>query len=65
MYEKLKARLVEKNITQKILAANLGLSEGAISSRFKGKTGWTINDMKKASSILDIPSEEVYKYFFE
>ncbi len=64
MYEKLKARMTEKNITQKALASKLNLSEGAISSRLKGKTGWTIDDIKKVSSILELSNDDITRYFF-
>ena len=64
MYEKLKACLVENNMSRKEFASELNLSESAISSRFKGVTGWTIKDIKKACKILNIKSEDVGKYFF-
>lgn len=61
-YAKLRALMVEKNVTQGDLAKILGLSRTAMSGKFTGRTPFTVKEIKLLKAVLGF--ESVDAYFF-
>ena len=57
---RLKGLRVELNITQKELAALVGISERAFSFKESGKTEFLYSEAKRISEILDKPIEDIF-----
>ncbi|MDO5375732.1 MAG: DUF739 family protein [Staphylococcus rostri] len=60
----LNGRIVEKYSTQFNFAIALGVSERTLSLKLNNKVPWKTTDIKKACKLLEIPIEDVHKYFF-
>lgn len=56
---KIKEFRIEKNITQKVIASHLGLSENAYSRIENGITQLTINNLFKLTEVLDVSIEKI------
>ena len=50
----MKVALAVRNKSQADLARGLGVSNGVISQKMRGRTAWTIPDMEKAGEFLGI-----------
>lgn len=63
-YSKLKGRITEKTGNQTNFAQQMKLSETTIYSKLNGKIEFKQSEILDACKILDIPVEEIKKYFF-
>ena len=63
-YSKLKGRIKEKNLTQEELANKIGINKSTISLRLNNQSSFIQDEIDKIIKILDIPAEEIKKYFF-
>ncbi len=63
-YNKLKGRITEKTGNQTNFAQQMKLSETTIYSKLNGKIEFRQSEILDACKILDIPEEEIRKYFF-
>lgn len=63
-YSKLKGKLREKALVYKAFAEILGLSESSVSERLNNNAQFTQEEMEKTMLFLEIPLEEVERYFF-
>lgn len=61
MYKELKAEMVLHGDTQSDIGEYLGLTQPAISSRFKGITPWTIREIKILCQRYNKPFEVLFK----
>lgn len=50
--------------TQKAFARAMGINTSTLSHKLCGRTEWTHGEIAKACSLLGIPLEEAYIYFF-
>ena len=50
-----RAWMARRGVRQETLAAQMGLSQSALSMRLRGRTRWTINDLAAVSEALDVP----------
>lgn len=48
----IRAELARRGVTQKGLAAHLGVSQPVISDRLRGETAWDIDQLDQASRFL-------------
>ncbi|MCD8825392.1 DUF739 family protein [Staphylococcus gallinarum] len=64
-YSSLNGKIVEKYGTQYNFAIAMGLSERSLSLKLNNKVSWKDKDIEKASNLLDIPLENMHKYFFK
>ena len=63
-YSKLKGRITEKCDSQKAFSDLLGISEGTLTSKLKGYTYFTQEEIMKSIDILDIEQPKLALYFF-
>lgn len=63
-YSKLEGRIKEKYDTQSRLACTLGMSKQALSARLNNRTPFTQTEIRNLTELLDIPDEEMKRYFF-
>ena len=63
---KLKGKLVEKNIGYQKIAEMIGISKVTFSNKVNGKTarGFSASEASKISEILDLSGEESLEIFF-
>lgn len=64
-YSSLNGKIVEKYGTQYNFAIAMKMSERSLSLKLNNKVSWKDTDIEKASNLLDIPLEDMHKYFFE
>lgn len=62
-YSYLMGRLRQLEMTQEDLARKLGVSQGAVSSRFNGRVPWTDREMYEILDICQAQPEELHLYF--
>jgi len=60
---KLRAALVEAEMTFKDLGEYLCLSNGRITARMAGSLPWGLDEMYRIMELLDIPTERLHLYF--
>lgn len=63
MYEKIKGKMKEREISQKEMAAAIGISECSLNLKLQGKREFTISEISKISKSLDILGD-IENYFF-
>lgn len=63
-YRKLRGRIIEKYGTLKNFALDMKWSERTLSLKMNCKVFWKQPEIMKATKLLDIPNDEVTKYFF-
>lgn len=63
-FAKLRGRMVEKNVSSKVLADRIGMASTALSLRLNGKRQFRLNEVEQIVSALDIPAEQIAAYFF-
>lgn len=63
-YSKLRGLIREKLGSESNYASLLNLSEASISAKLNGKVPFSIEEMDKTISKLDIPTNQIYEYFF-
>lgn len=61
-YAKLRGRMAEKGISQKLLAKQLGISETAMANKFNALSDFKAKEMQIIYNILEL--EDVASYFF-
>lgn len=62
---KLLSKIVEVYGTQYNFSIALGLSERTVSLKLNGLRSWKSSEMEKIVELLDIPTKEIYEYFFK
>ena len=62
-YSRLLGRMKELNITQRIAAGKLGISENSFRNKLKGRTYFTVGEIWALALLLDV-TEDVSGYFF-
>ena len=50
-----RAEMARKGVSQAALGSHLGISQVAVSSRLKGKTPFTIDQLAQVAALLDVP----------
>ena len=65
VYNKLRGRIVEKYGTMKKFAEEVGISRQALSQKLRGRIKFTMNDIQRYVTLLDIPKDEIGLFFFE
>lgn len=50
--------------TQKAFAEAMGMNVATLNAKLNSKATWTMEEMNKVCSLLDIPSVEIVDYFF-
>lgn len=63
-YSKLKGRITEKIENQSNFAQKMKLSEPTIYKKLNGKIEFKQSEILDACKILEIPEDEIKKYFF-
>ena len=63
-YSKLLGRLKEYNLIQAKLAEKIGINEGTLSLKLNNKNAFTSEEIDRICEVLDIPNDEIGKYFF-
>lgn len=63
-YSKLRGKIKEVFCTQDDFADQLGIGRVSLSKRLTNKLEFSQSEIKKACDLLDIPPDEVSKYFF-
>lgn len=61
---KIKGRMAEMQLTQKEVAASLGLAQPTVNQKINNIRPMDLNEAEKLSVLLDIPPEEFSLYFF-
>lgn len=64
-YSKLRGKIKEKNYSEKEFANLIGMSAPTLSGKFKGISFFNTEEIKRAVKVLEIPTEDIYMYFFE
>ena len=63
-YSKLRGRIVEKYGTLTAFAEKIAISTNSLSKKMTGKTGFSQEDIRVWSELLDIDPSEYGEYFF-
>ena len=63
-YRKLLGRITEKTGTQANFARQIALSERTVSLKLNSKIAFKQDEIVRASTVLQIPKEEIGSYFF-
>lgn len=61
---KIKGRMAEMQLTQKEVAASLGLAQPTVNQKINNIRPMDLNEAEKLSVLLNIPPEEFSSYFF-
>ena len=64
-YSKLRGKIKEKNYSEKEFANLIGMSAPTLSGKFKGISFFNTEEIKRAVKVLEIPTKDIYMYFFE
>lgn len=63
-HSKLRGRIKEKLGNETIFAEALNISNASVSSKLNGNVPFSIFEIDVAVEILEIPTSEIYDYFF-
>lgn len=63
-YPKLRGSIREHFGTQTAFAKAIDRSACSVSLKLGGKAEWTAEDIRKSCEVLEIPPEQIPKYFF-
>ena len=63
-YSKLKGRITEKCGTQRAFADLLGITEGTLTSKLRGYSYFTQDEIYRSMRILDVELTKATLYFF-
>lgn len=63
-YARLRGRIRAYFSTQSAFAAAMEMSDCTMSQKLNGRSEWDAGEMLKACNLLDIPTDELYLYFF-
>lgn len=61
---KLKGRIVELGYTQGEIADKLGITLPRFNEKLNGKTDFWLSEIFELATLLDIPTDQYYDYFF-
>ena len=61
IFNNLEAELIRARLIKGVLASMLGISVGSMSSKFTGKTEFTLDEMLKIKEILESLNSKTYK----
>lgn len=64
-YSKLRGRIKEKYDTISNFAKELGIGRGSFSNKINNYTEFTAEEIYISCKLLEIPIEELHKYFFK
>lgn len=62
--DKLKGRMVEKRVTQKVLSQHLGIAQPTLNQKINNIRPMTLDEVDETAKILCIPLIEFNDYFF-
>lgn len=63
-FPKLRAKIVERGITQGQLAKAIGIEKSTLSAKMNGKTEFKLAEMTLIRMYLDLTPDEFYAVFF-
>ena len=63
-FSELLGRIIIKYGTRKAFAKAMGMKENVLGSRLQGKTNWTPEETLRACELLDIPLNEIPRFFY-
>lgn len=63
-YNVLRGRIHECGLTQKEVAARIGVSEGQLNRKLAGEFAFRQDEMESILKLLDVDLSELGKYFF-
>lgn len=64
-FSKLRGKIKEVFHSERVFARAMDLTHVTMSHKLNGKSGWTLEEIKKACELLFISKERVGDYFFE
>lgn len=64
MYSELRGLIRARFKTQELMARAIGRSACSVSKKLNGKAEWTAQDIRRACAVLDIPPQDIPRYFF-
>ena len=63
-YRELRGRIRAKFGTQEAFAKKMGMHPTSLSLKLNGTRDWTREEIAKAQEVLEIPYDDVLRYFF-
>ena len=63
-YSKLLGRIREYGLTQAELATKIGVNRCTLSAKLNNQYNFSADEMDAICAVLDIPNDEIGKYFF-
>lgn len=63
-FSDLLGRIISRYKTQGAFAVAMGMGESALSARLNNGVAFKADEIKLAAQLLDIPDDEINKYFF-
>ena len=63
-FGRLKEKIKEKYGNQKLFAEAMGMNVATLNAKLNGKAVWTLEEIEKAISLLEISGNEIKEYFF-
>lgn len=63
-FGRLREKIKEVFSTQKAFAVAMGMNVATLNSKLNSKTTWTLQEIEKACTLLNIPKNEIKEYFF-
>lgn len=63
-YNTLRGRIRECGLTQKEVAARIGISEGQLNRKLAGEYAFRQNEMESILNLLEVDMSELGRYFF-
>lgn len=64
MFSKLIGRMAEKGFSRESVAKVLGVSTVTFRRKLNGENDWKLSEVYRLISLLEIPYEEIFDYFF-
>lgn len=62
-YRKLRAAMVERDMTGTYLAKKMGMGTQSFSNRMRGSVPWSVEEAYGVLRLLGLPQQELSKYF--
>lgn len=63
-YSALRGRICERGLTQKELAARIGVSESQLNRKLAGEFSFKQDEIDRIIRLLDIDPQDICRYFF-
>lgn len=64
MENEFKAALAKRGYSAVKLASEIGISNKSLIDKYKGKVAFTVPEVKRIASVLDLSDEEISTIFF-